>query len=182
MAAVLVGTSATTLATAGGRPPCSGNVNADFFGIVPVAAPTRPVRFDVELEIHLSASSHFDGVGREKGGSNTATVDLFTVGGPDELLSESKLSSSGARFLDLLPLLLDISVEVEHSRLPVDAISIYELVFGKIVTIEPCTSSMIGKVVVTYSDRQARRSRWRQLTCRRHCADASLAPEALLVA
>jgi len=122
---VLVGTSVTTLATAGGRPPCSGNANANFFGTVPAEGPARPVRFDVGLEIHFSASSHLDGVGRENGGSNAATaVDLFTVGGPDELLSESKLSSSGARFLDLWPLLLDISVEVEHSRLPVDVFSI----------------------------------------------------------
>jgi len=122
---VLVGTSATTLATAGGRPPCSGNANANFFGTVPAEGPARPVRFDVGLEIHFSASSHLDGVGRENGGSNAATaVDLFTVGGPDELLSESKLSSSGARFLDLWPLLLDISVEVEHSKLPVDVFGI----------------------------------------------------------
>ena len=97
-----MGASATTLATAGGRPPCSGNANDDFFGTVPVAGPGRPVRFDVGLEIHFSASSHFEGVGRENGGSNEATTeDLFTVGGPDELLSESKLSSSRARFLDL---------------------------------------------------------------------------------
>jgi hypothetical protein len=115
----------TTLATAGWRAPCSGNANADFFGIVPAVGPARPVRLDVGLEIHFSASSHLDGVGREKGGSKAATAaDLFTVGGPDELLSESKLSSSGARFLDLWPLLLDISVEVEHSKLPVDTFGI----------------------------------------------------------
>jgi hypothetical protein len=92
-----------------------------------VAGPARPVRFDVGLEIHFSASSHFEGVGRENGGSKAVTAaDLFTVGGPDELLSESKLSSSGARFLDLWPLLLDISVEVEHSKLPVDTFSFRE--------------------------------------------------------
>jgi hypothetical protein len=49
----------------------------------------------VGLEIHFSASSHFDGVGLENGGSKAVTAaGLFTVGGPDELLSESKLSSS----------------------------------------------------------------------------------------
>ena len=69
-----MGTSATTLATAGGRPPCSGNANDDFFGTVPEAGPGRPVRFDVGLEIHFSASSHFEGVGRENGGSNAATA------------------------------------------------------------------------------------------------------------
>jgi hypothetical protein len=66
-----------------------------------VAGPARPVRFDVGLEIHFSASSHFEGVGRENGSSAATAADLFTVGGPDELLSESKLSSSGAGFLDL---------------------------------------------------------------------------------
>jgi hypothetical protein len=36
-----------------------------------------------------------DGVGLENGGSKADTADdLFTVVGPDELLSESKLSSS----------------------------------------------------------------------------------------
>ena len=121
-APVFLGTSATTLATAGGQAPCSGKASADFFGGIPAAlATTRPVRFAVGLEIHFSASSHLDGVGREKGGSRADTAaDLFTVVvGPEELLSESKLSSSGARFLDLWPLLLDISVEVEHSKLPV---------------------------------------------------------------
>jgi hypothetical protein len=107
---------------------------------------------DVGLEIHFSASSHLDGVGREKGGSKAATAaDLFTVGGPDELLSESKLSSSGARFLDLWPLLLDISVEVEHSKLPVDnsthsVFSIRELVLSRWSKVESCmNSSMIGQ-------------------------------------
>ena len=90
-----MGTSATTLATAGGRLTCSGNASADFFGAAPAALPTRPPRFAVGLENHISASSHFDGVGRENGGSKAVTAaGLFTVGGPDELLAESKLSSS----------------------------------------------------------------------------------------
>jgi hypothetical protein len=53
------------------------------------------VRFAVGLEIHFSASSHLDGVGLENGGNKADTAaDLFAVVGPDELLSESKLSSS----------------------------------------------------------------------------------------
>lgn len=92
---VFLGASATTLATAGGQAPWSGNAIADFFGAITVAFATRPVRLAVGLEIHFSASSHFDGVGLENGGSKAATAaDLFTIGGPEELLSESKLSSS----------------------------------------------------------------------------------------